>query len=76
MVIQVKLKVYSVLPVDNGFRSSVARATSSCPAGMPQGLMISPTLFNVYNNDLEESGPITQLLGRASTRITALKMKL
>ena len=29
----------------------------SCPAGVPQGSVISPTLFNVHVNDLENSVP-------------------
>ena len=28
-----------------------------CPAGVPQGFVISPALFNVHVNDLENSVP-------------------
>ena len=35
----------------NSFISSV----SSCPAGVPQGSVISPTVFNVHINDIEDS---------------------
>ena len=35
----------------NSFMSSV----SSCPAGVPQECVISPTLFNVHINDIENS---------------------
>ena len=35
----------------------VSSSVKSCPAGVPQGSVKSPTLFNVHANDLENSVP-------------------
>ena len=43
--------------------NSILSTVSSCSAGVLQGSVISPTLFNVYVNDIEDSIPNSLAVG-------------